>query len=59
MLEINATDLSTDSSDGPQTIRNYRTLKLAVVVGEHDVVLDDVLLNVLKPGEKQNFLCPE
>ena len=34
-------------------------MKLAVVVGEHDVMLDDALLNKLKPAEKMEFSFPE
>jgi hypothetical protein len=57
-LEVNATDRF-DSPGGPEKIRYYKTVKLAVVVGEHDVMLDDVLLNALKPGEKMEFSFPE
>ena len=53
-LEVNATDRF-DSPGGPEKNRDYKTVKLAVVVGEHDVVLDDVLLTALKPGEKMEF----
>jgi hypothetical protein len=57
-LEVNATDRF-DSPGGPEKIRYYKTVKLAVVVGEHEAVLDDVLLNALKPGEKMDLSFPE
>ena len=57
-LEVSATDRF-DSPSGADKIRDYKTVKLAVVVGEHDVMLDDVLLNKLKPGEKMEFSFPE
>ena len=34
--------------------KEYKAVKLTVVVGDQDVVLDDVLVAPLKPGEK-NF----
>ncbi len=55
-LEVSASDLSsTESLEQANKPRGYKTVKLAVVVGEHDVVLDDVLLTALKPGEKMEF----
>jgi hypothetical protein len=57
-LEVNATDRF-DSPGGPEKIRYDKTVKLPVVVGEHDAVLDDVLLNALKPGEKMDLSFPE
>ena len=42
-------------TEAPQVGRMYQTAKLAVTVGEHDVVLDDLLLTPLKPGEKMEW----
>jgi hypothetical protein len=39
----------------PQISHQYKMQKFAVVVGSRDVVLDDILLTELKPGEKVEF----
>lgn len=44
------------TTDVPRVLRSYKVAKLAVVVGGHDVVLDDLLLTALKPGEKMEYL---
>jgi len=53
-LEITSIDAPnlTDSADGPKEPRPYKTVRLTAVVGDQDVVLDDVLMTPLKPGEK-------
>ena len=53
-LEITANDVSalSNSPDGPKEPRQYKTAKLTAVVGDHDVVLDEVLMLPLKPGER-------
>ena len=58
MLEVmGSPDMTIPASktDSPQVLRNYQMAKLAVVVDEHDVVLDDLLLVALKPGEKMEW----
>jgi len=55
-LEVNgAPDMTAPASamDVPQVSRRYKVAELGVIVGEHDVVLDDVILVPLKPGEKE------
>ena len=51
-LQVIANDLNDPSVNGPLIRQSYKTAKLPVIVMEHDVVLDDVLLPALKPGEK-------
>jgi len=43
------------TTDVPQVLRSYKMAKLAVVVAGHDVVLDDLVLTALKPGEKVEY----
>jgi hypothetical protein len=53
-LEITSSDVPnlTNSADGPNEPRAYKMVKLTAAIGDHDVVLDDVLLTPLKRGEK-------
>jgi hypothetical protein len=53
-LGVTASDPMTPDPVGPGQM--YKTMKMAVVVGEHDVVLDDLMMTVLKPGEKDESL---
>lgn len=39
-------------TDVPKSLRSYKQAKVPVVVGGSDVVLDEVVLTALKPGEK-------
>ena len=39
----------------PQGSRSYKVAKLAIVVGGHDLVLDDLLLTAANPGEKIEY----
>jgi hypothetical protein len=48
------TTVPTGVADPARVLRHYQMGKLAVVVDEHDVVLDDLLLTALKPGEKMD-----
>ncbi|MDR3774231.1 MAG: carboxypeptidase-like regulatory domain-containing protein [Terracidiphilus sp.] len=41
--------------DAPAFSRRYQLAKLPVVVGGRDVVVADVLLSALKPGEKEEY----
>ena len=41
--------------DAAQVLRNYQQAKVAVVVGGSDVVIDEVVLVPLKPGEKMEY----
>ena len=50
-----ANDIPT-STNSP--MQRYKTVKMAVLVGDHDVLLDEVLLTPLKPGEKQDTDFP-
>jgi hypothetical protein len=50
-LEITSSDVPNQTSSAVQPTE-YKTVKLIAVVGDQDVVLDDVLLVPLKPGEK-------
>jgi hypothetical protein len=50
-LEITSSDVPNLTSSAAQPTE-YKTVKLTAVVGDQDVVLDDVLLVPLKPGEK-------
>ena len=42
-------------NERPQPIREYQMAEQAVIVENHDVTLDDVVLVPLKPGERQKF----
>lgn len=42
-------------NERPQPIREYQMAEQAVIVENHDVTLDDVVLVPLKPGERQRF----
>ena len=44
-----------NSTDAPRVLRNYKVAEADFVVGGQDVVLDDVLLIALKPGEKMEW----
>ncbi|MBB6142421.1 hypothetical protein HNQ77_000359 [Silvibacterium bohemicum] len=46
---------SPGSSDIGKVSRNYQTLRMPVVVEQHDVMLDKVLVNELKPGEEMDW----
>jgi hypothetical protein len=50
-VEVMANDISTSAG---VPIKSYKTVQLGVVVGDHDVLLDDVLMTLLKPGEHNN-----
>ena len=50
-LEIISRDVPDRTSSAAQPTE-YKTVKLTVVIGDEDVVLDDVLLVPLKPGER-------
>jgi hypothetical protein len=58
ILEVMGSDETSvaGTTDVPRVLRSYKVAKLAVVVGGHDVVLDDLLLTALKPGEKMEYL---
>jgi hypothetical protein len=43
------------TTDVPQVLRRYKMAKLALVVGGRDLVLDDLVLTALKPGEKMEY----
>jgi hypothetical protein len=43
------------TTDRPQVLRQYKAPKLAVVVGAQDVLLDDIVLTALKPGEPVEY----
>jgi hypothetical protein len=53
-LEIIANDIPnlSNSPDGPKQPQQYKTVKLGAIVGDHDVILDEVLMTPLKPGER-------
>jgi hypothetical protein len=51
-LQINSHDLPDPAANSAAQPVQYKTIKLTAVVGDQDVVLDDVLLVPLKPGEK-------
>lgn len=56
-LQINATDMA-DMSDPKvpfQPPPQYQMAEQAVIVENHDVTLDEVVLAPLKPGERQQF----
>ncbi len=40
--------------DSPKPLVVYKTVRLSVVMGDHDVLLEDVLLTPLKQGEKDD-----
>ncbi|MDQ2776080.1 MAG: hypothetical protein M3Y57_14365 [Acidobacteriota bacterium] len=44
-----------DRNEVPRISHRYKMQNLTVVVGSHDVVLDDIFLTELKPGEKVEF----
>lgn len=50
-LQITSHDLP-DPADSAAQPREYKTVKLTAVVADQDVLLDDVLLVPLKPGER-------
>ena len=50
-VEISANDLLA-TTDEHERLKEYKTVRLSVVIGERNLVLDDVLMNALKPGEK-------
>jgi hypothetical protein len=56
-LQINATDMPdmADPRARPQPVRQYQMAEKAVIVENHDVILDEVVLVPLKPGERQQF----
>jgi hypothetical protein len=47
--------IPTSPTDFSEVLRNYKMAKVAVEVGEHDVVLDVLVLIALKPGEKMEW----
>ena len=47
--------IPTSPTDFSEILRNYKMAKVTVEVGEHDVVLDELVLIVLKPGEKEDW----
>jgi hypothetical protein len=47
--------IPTSPTDFSEVLRNYKMAKVTVEVGEHDVVLDELVLIVLKPGEKEEW----
>jgi hypothetical protein len=46
--------IPTDSASELKPSPRYKVVKLPVLLGDHDVVLDDVLLPRLKPGEESD-----
>jgi hypothetical protein len=50
-LQITSSDVRDPANSAAQPTE-YKTVKLTAVVGDQDVVLDDLLLVPLKPGEK-------
>jgi hypothetical protein len=46
---------ATSTADVSRVERQYQMAKVPVVIGSHDEVVGDILLRVLKPGEKMEF----
>jgi hypothetical protein len=57
MLEVAGNDRESAAgpNDVPPVVRQYQMAKVPVVIGSHDEVVGDILLRVLKPGEKMEF----
>jgi hypothetical protein len=57
MLEVAGNDRESAAgpNDVPPVERQYQMAKVPVVIGSHDEVVGDILLRVLKPGEKMEF----
>jgi hypothetical protein len=57
LLVTGSPDMTTPTgpTDFPQLLRQYKQLEAPLIVGEHDVVLDDLVLIALKPGETEKW----